>query len=148
MSGSSPTPQETELEKSLEDFELDKKLYEVSGWNDTYFWWNKDEQRSVGKQMVIQQGRIFPDDIPHYDLEYVLAKLPRYIDRGKEVWCLELEPLQYLDGRTDYGTWQCNYWHHGMGGKKGLKVEDANTPRNAAIKLCLELFAKDSGLLQ
>lgn len=133
-----------------EDFELDKKLYEVSGWKLTYFeWaWYDNYSTNVPTEPQIRKrtghGAIYAKyKVPHYDLEYVLAKLPRYIDIAKEVWCLELEPLQYLDGRTDYGTWQCNYWHHGMG---SLKVEDANTPRNAAIKLCLEL--KDRGLLQ
>jgi hypothetical protein len=100
---------------NVASLELCKGLLELSGWEDTYFWWDKDEQRVPEKQMVVQAGKIFADDTPAYDLGYLLRELPDIC-------------MLWRDGKT----WHCDC--------EDSVICEADTPEDAAAKLAIELI--------
>lgn len=102
--------------------ELCKELYELSGWDDTYFEWFIDEhgdeftrEPSVGHRTASTKSEIF-NFIAAYDSGYLLRKLPRDT---------------ILSNISENG-WTIVY------GAKGLFKAD--TPENAACKLAITLF--------
>jgi hypothetical protein len=118
---------------NVASLELCKELLELSGWEDTYFWWDKDEQRVPEKQMVVQAGKIFADDTPAYDLGYLLRKLPHKHNGG----VLVIAACNTDEWCAQYFSW----WHEDMKAKSEVLVAD--TPEDAACRLAIELFKQN-----
>lgn len=106
--------------------ELSKELFKLSGWEDTdfqYAGWNGKEWRlEYGKPEMIDLLADFrfkkQSNYPAYDLGYLLQKLPRYS-------CIEIDDV--------ISATHTNIDHKDF-------TEIADTPENATVKLCIELF--------
>lgn len=100
---------------NVASLELCRELYELSGWGYT----EKSEH-------VITADGYDEYDLPLYDLGYLLRQMPKEIDN---VW-LTLRPI-----------WYAGYDH--MTADEPVKAKYdalADTPEDAACKLCIELF--------
>jgi hypothetical protein len=109
---------------TVASLELCKELLELSGWEDTYFWWDKDEQRVPEKQMVVQAGKIFADDTPAYDLGYLIRKLP--------------EGIEIKHGGMTRGMWRVLFY-----GGKQQEFSLADIPEDALCQLAIILFKQN-----
>lgn len=111
---------------NVASLELCKELYELSGWDDTHWVW--DKQLNVISEYPT--GARF--ESPAYDLGYLLRKLER-VEGG-----VSLTYCNHQDGSTNY----CIYLNETLGGS--FAYDD--TPEDAAAKLAIELFK--SGVLK
>ena len=94
---------------------LCKALYEVNGWDDTYFVWREDLPEAVSRVDWDEY------DYPAYDLGYLLRKLPVgiHIRRKMDVYQAWLLP------------------------KAGEMSYFAIAPEDAACRLAVELFKQN-----
>lgn len=99
--------------------ELCRELEKVSGWVDTYQSW----QGPAGNEMPLPRTHMTDNHVSAYSLGYLLRKLPS--------WC-----RVYHDA-TD-GTWFAVKFDNVNTQYQSTRTAD--TPENAAVKLCLELF--------
>lgn len=117
------------------NLELSKELYEVSGWDDTYWCYFNTARGDLPPDGVVTRTpykkfkRIMA---PAYDLGYLLRKLP-HGEPGNERFMLTLSPdwlICYeqltIEGYADYGA---VHFHH-----------EADTPEDSTCKLAIELF--------
>jgi hypothetical protein len=96
---------------NVASLELSKELYELSGWTlDDGSIWDMPHYEDKRGDVIA----------PQYDLGYLLRRLP---------WQLEL--IMVSDG-----SWLA---HHTASGARHFN-EEANTPEDAACKLCISLF--------
>lgn len=109
--------------------ELCEKLFKLSRWDNTYFWWNRDEQRVPGKQMVVQSGKIFPSDFPAYDAGYLLRKLPYKVD------------LRQL--RNGWSASFSNNSYRRFGDERRDAYGKADIPEDALCELSIQLFEQE-----
>ena len=105
--------------------ELCKTLHELSGWDDTYHYYDADDVvDEKAHAMFMSRDK----NCPAYDAGYLLRKLPKYID--KKHW-LYLQPISYI------------VWAAGYKDTENAKFDPdawANTPEDALCKLAIELF--------
>lgn len=114
------------------ELSLCKELFELSGWKDCSHGYFKYE---VGVLLRVEPYKPEPDDIycvaPAYSLSYLLRRLPEFIDWKGLQHNLSLYPSGVLGG------WVAKYENAPL--KTAFQVV-ADTPENAAAKLCIELF--------
>lgn len=95
---------------NVASLDLCRELYELSGWGNTEFgWW------PGARRLPVQTARS-AYEVPAYDLDYLLRKLPGVV-----------ELHHYATG-----DWSCD--------TDGFGFENADTPEDAACKLSIELF--------
>lgn len=94
-----------------EDFELDKQLYEVSHWT------HRTVESSPCWKIIDNTPRIY-----RYTLEYLLDKLSASSERNLKIHYSVIQK-----------RWFCGFAGYGS-------AVSANTPRQAALKLAIELF--------
>lgn len=104
---------------NVASLELCKELYELSGWSDPYKYGDRVEH-------------YHPYEVPAYDLGFLLRKLPNEITH-------HLDRFHLIRGEDNwYAKYEC------------FKTNDiftlANTPEDAAARLCIELIKQ--GLLK
>lgn len=117
-----------------------KKLYELSGWDNTY-WWHKDGTKfnrgMKPMQIVVPRSHELSVEIcPAYDSGFLLRKLPSMLededDKGS-YYTLHLGK----EGEKDY---YANYWHFDNP-LVGIDIlEPSSTPEDAACLLAIKLF--------
>lgn len=127
--------------------ELSKELYELSGWTVTDYVWRHHKPNDasqlelrVAKEADDYRFRNSPEAkrfreenafYPAYDLGYLLRKLPRQ----KDMYDLVL--ATYVDVYTEREGWICGFQQRD---NFIDPVNIADTPEDAAAKLCIELF--------
>lgn len=106
---------------------LCRELYDLSGWNDTFFRW-ADHGKDSFFGVFVDDG-LHP---PAYDLGYLLRKLPPYISKDivEDLQWLDIAPVE-VDKNNDVVTWSAGY-------KSDYKY--AHTPEDATCKLAIQLF--------
>lgn len=118
---------------NVASIELCRELYELSGWRDLRDWWWGDHQKGGEIRYRLQQNapldKCGRDDVPAYDLGYLLRKLPDE-QWGEDKWFnLQLE--------TDGVGWLAGYAY----GNETLALEgQASTPEDAVTILAIQLF--------
>lgn len=105
--------------------ELCKELFELSGWADTEHCYYANGGL-VNGDIVHQRSMVIdkPDNVPAYDLGYLLRRLPRYT-------AIEVDDV--------ISATHTNQDHRDF-------VELADTPEDAAAKLAISLF--EQGILK
>ncbi|MDR6794200.1 hypothetical protein J2X12_003471 [Pseudarthrobacter oxydans] len=114
---------------NVANFELNKKLYELSGWKDGVEHVYYSNAGEVSAENVWPLSAVFdkPGNVPAYDLGFLLRKLPR-----------KLQNDQYrLDLAPSVASWRAAY--DDDDGMVKLSVF-ADTPEDATAKLAIELF--------
>lgn len=97
--------------------ELCKELYELSGWNDTYF-----SHETFLDDSDEPSGRL--QSIPAYDLGYLLRNLP-------------------LGAKTFRDSMVWHVWLEAADNQTGKQITAmAGNPEDAAAKLAIELFKR------
>lgn len=127
------------------DRDLCKQLEEVSGWRNVDNWYcyvvdlgsyDTDHWRVFNKA---NRPSGHKDQVPAYDLDYLLRKLPPYIathDEHADDYLLTIRP-------NFAGTmWETIY----VGLERLLYFQQADTPEDAVCKLAIELF--QAGILK
>lgn len=123
------------MDKEL--LELSKTLYEATGWDDTeQSYWDRDDSGRWEKEINVGAA----DEVPAYDLEYILDKLPVVIrvDDGEATKSLEQMHL---------GEWMASYRiipEFDVRKRTRMSCE-ADTPLKAALKLAITL--SEQGIL-
>lgn len=113
---------------NVADLELCKELYELSGWFDTYFFWDADNGVAEKSEALLMHPT---KNCPAYDLGYLLRKLPAKI-MGKN------NMLIFLSLSHSGSEWWANYE---TGGNSRAEIQmSADTPEDALTKLAIELF--------
>ena len=122
-------------------FELCKKVYELTGWDDygRSDWWTNNEE------VIPDRDRNPTNSIcPLYTSDYLLEKLPRHLNFKKQIW-----HLLVMNGDVEETNWIADYvtvgrecWLHD---KELAKLTEADTPLKALLKLTLAL--KEAGEL-
>lgn len=108
---------------NVASLELCEELFRLSEWGHTSYYWNKDDQYVPGKQWRLQNGKIFPEDVPAYDLGYLLRKLQHnYVQ---------------IEYHSDMKRWSA---YSPIEKNPGLSMPFADTPEDAACQLAIELF--------
>lgn len=110
-----------------------KELYELSGWDETDKTWNSFH--GDPPEVVFTNRSIGTILHPAYNLGYLLRKLPRSIANGG-ISFLDLEASLFLQPGGGI-TWQAGYR---VGVAQAQVLATANTPEDAAAKLCIELI--------
>ena len=118
--------------------EISKKLYEVSGWERTYFSTYKGTSNSplVKTERDRLSGENLYQVTPTYDLSYLLMKLPGHITLKSITWDDIHIKRNKNSPKLDYqavACYQSNIRHL-------LVREVGNTPEDAAALLAIELF--------
>lgn len=107
---------------NVASLELSKQLWELSGWEDSFFYYNaENDVEDAAMARLMHPTR----NCPAYDLGYLLRNLPHRI----EFKDFELHKV-YDDDWTAAYTYQDEWVIHC----------DADTPEDAATKLCIKLF--------
>lgn len=101
--------------------ELSKRLFELSGWQNKGRFWGALAKNGL--------------QIPVYDCEFLLTKLPIRIDLGDDPGCLALHSLHN-------GGWAAQYDKRKTA---PLYTADADTPEDALCLLAIKLI--EEGLL-
>lgn len=124
---------------NVASLELCRELYELSGWEQTRFWYAKDLAPSdpdIFQPADPHRNRYA--DVPAYDLGYLLRKLPLKVkdEYQGDVFGVRL--------RQTGGTgWIVYYGEPGKSTE--MHFNSADTPEDAAAKLAIELLK--SGVL-
>lgn len=115
------------------ELSLCKELYELSGWRDTSeFYVNGMLQHGIDTAFEDHAIKTnYPGYSPAYSLGYLLRRLPEFIDWKELQHNLSLYPSGVLGG------WVAKYENAPL--KTAFQVV-ADTPENAAAKLCIALF--------
>lgn len=115
---------------NVASLELCRELYEMSGWADTNYTYYANGGKHSGTMM--HRSMVFnkSDNLPAYDLGYLLRKLPTFHDEAN-LWL-----------NNDGLSWQVGYAtdKYGNGDFHFILSELADTPENAACLLAIELF--------
>lgn len=107
--------------------EVSKELYEVSGWEGTYFvYWHREDTTAYDKSewIVSPRRKVHQVSISAYSLSYLLRKLradvseTSFIPQVRGDWLLAYSLFGDLQDKTLF----------------------ADTPEDAAAKLAIELF--------
>lgn len=118
-----------------------KKLYELSGWEDAYAWWNfsddaPEEDPTPKRTWYLQYGSDgWGARCPAYDLGYLLRKLPGHIGDEFLDMCWYGDGWEFAYQRSRRGLWNAQIGSH-----------HAKTPEDAAALLAIELF--EQGILR
>lgn len=107
-----------------------KRLYELSGWDDTYLVYNTANGKVTP---LFAKELMHRDDYPAYDLGYLLRKLPPIItlkSRAGGRWSAQL-----IRGQLVY-----NPQEQKDEIKKWEVERTADTPEDAAVLLCIKLI--------
>lgn len=118
---------------NVASLELCKELYELSGWDDTTYYWHSLISHDMKRWSDYKLQDYKPDSdfgmkvLPAYDLGYLLRKL----QNGLELDEVSLDLL--YNNYTCRTTWNRhkNY------------SEEADTPEDAVCKLTIELFKQN-----
>lgn len=119
---------------NVANLDLCRELYKLSGWE-------LPEPQTV-QLHTGDDAQAIQDAIDHvqfqYDLGYLLRKLPEFYEEGKIAYLLTVQPNPIGAG------WQAHYRFASRtpnSSNTGSRFrQDANTPEDAAAKLCIELF--------
>jgi len=132
---------------NVASLELCKELYELSGWDDTYFTYMHSQWQQGGKTQhrhrlthtTANKRSTDPLNIPAYDLGYLLRKLPYSVldEYGGKVFGVNLKA-------TASGGWVV--WYGEIGKTTEMYFNSADTPEEALASLAIELFK--SGVLK
>lgn len=112
------------------NIDLCRELYELSGWEDTESWLSASDllpEVIDGKKT----GRYKRQQVPAYDLGFLLRKLPAVIDEAPLTLCTD------GTGVLEEIYWCAYYFSAPVIYKTGY---DDKTPEDAACKLAIELF--------
>lgn len=114
------------------NLELCKALYVLSGWKDTDYTYYANAGEYTG--MMLHRSECFdkPDNLPAYDLGYLLSRLPRSIPAP----ALLKHDQQWLTVASSKDGWYARY---GMSTTKSY----APTPEDAAVLLAIKLLDLD-----
>lgn len=132
-------------DKTYASRELCEELYTISGWED-----NSTDSRHYNG-VTLSSGKV--DSVPAYDLGFLLRKLPDGVKLFRENLYISAEGDSREQWRIEPGD--CEYLTTGkeqielpMGELGSEYPEDvtADTPEDAAVLLCIELFQQ--GVLQ
>lgn len=121
---------------NVASLELCKELYELSGWDDTGFYWFKIPQEDDFKldwDTPYVKSTIGSTAYPAYDLGFLLSKLPDEIE-DDDGWEFYLCLMKYTT------TYSIGYSFDDMESPIGLAF--GFTPENAACTLAIKLFEK------
>lgn len=101
-----------------------RELYELSGWADTDYTYYANAGQHSGTMM--HRSLVFdkPDNLPAYDLGYLLRKLPELVTTDTY--------SDFLEIKKSSGQYLAYY--------SFSERVVADTPENAAAKLAIELF--------
>lgn len=120
--------------------ELSEQLYQLSGW-EADEWWHEHMIVGLDPIVTIKGDPETGEPIcPAYDLSFLLRKLPRMHYEGRTPYFLTL-----MNGDQQATNWICDYmglmqqWLHQY---DKAKLVEADTPENAACKLCISLFRR------
>lgn len=127
----------TKPQTDVASLELSRELYELSGWEDTYFvsiipndGVKRYKRTVLSREEACTAEHCNHKPVPAYTLGYLLRKLPPRIEPGKDPGCLSVHSLAG-------GSWIAQY-------DKQLDMpqfsEGGVTPENAACKLAIELI--------
>lgn len=105
--------------------ELCKELYKLSGWTNDGPTWFKAKGKHWKTYNRIPTVKNSQDRLPAYDLGFVLRKLPKHLSGPSPL------TLTYIIG---------NYWQASYGYYESVQRENADTPEDAAAKLCIQLI--------
>lgn len=130
--------------------ELCKELYELSGWNNTFFWRESGPDGEYLRWNEPNHGlnRMRENGVPAYDLGYLLRKLPFKLT-GNATGYLEIvadethqkqysEAGQLLAAKKVVPCWRAFYAYNTQ-----FDQATADTPENATCKLAIELFKQN-----
>lgn len=137
--------------------EISKKLYELSGWEDTDKWWyqldNVDEVHCMHEFKVDKEVTEFKHSLmrlfPAYPLGYLLRKLPKATDINTDKW---EESFDCSIPEMFFMAWEMDTMDHKW--RVQMQVEDevlepilfeADNPEDAACLLLIRLF--EEGIL-
>lgn len=104
---------------NVASLELSKELFELSGWKDTHFSYRATPSNSGKDYRVIDISPNIQQDIPAYDLGYLLRKLPSQIALTKGIF------------------YACTWIAEDHNDSHNFI---AKTPEDAVAKLAIELF--------
>jgi hypothetical protein len=123
---------------NVASLELCKELYELSGWDDTYFSWNFNSSVPEQGWYVDDDNLAYPksDTYPAYDLGYLLQKLPKNISRNGNLYWLTLD----CNLREEWMVWYNGRSSDDLMPDVDYSLVCADTPEDAAAKLAIELF--------
>lgn len=113
-----------------------KQLHKVSGWEDTeYSWWVMQWGETEKHPTDTSIAHAFIE-VPHYDLGYLLRKLPDTVEIGGRPTTLFTQK-RHNGYYMAYMTRTGEHWPFDF---LAIVKDTADTPENAACKLAIELF--------
>src|SRR4051794_28552960 len=119
---------------NVASLKLCRELHELSGWKDTEYTYYANAGLHSGfvehRRMVFDK----PDNLPAYDLGYLLRKLPASIAKRNQIMLLTIMKGNGIDETwiVDYKSAHEPTWLH-EGDK--AQLTEADTPEDAAAKL-------------
>lgn len=121
---------------NVASLELSRELYGFSKWVGTTFMWRGANDKNNPTRFVccdnkpyLKTDTLRPEDIPAYDLGFLIRKLPKDVE-------LQAEYPHLI--KSDVG-WYAGY----PGNTKGLDIFNADTPENALASLAIILIKQN-----
>lgn len=134
--------------------ELSKKLYKLSGWHNTDYWWRLHKPNNLSKLYTVAEmdldnyrfrgesepNRRFREEntfYPAYDSGYLLRKLPESFEAdGLHYIGDSIQPVFYPDMDITNDGFEFGYTNGG----ENMYTSTADTPEDALCKLAIRLF--------
>lgn len=126
---------------NVTSLELSKELYTISGWRDTSYLWHLINGKAgyvvfAGPNGHDGGNKLQDYERHAYDLGYLLRKLPYKVIDDWSAWVYGFKLMP-----TASTGWKI--WYGEVGTDSEMYFNSADTPEDAAAKLCIELFKQN-----